>query len=41
MAQLHRDDRYDRTSDDVQRVTGVPAQSIKAFVAARRDFYLG
>ncbi|GGV84311.1 MULTISPECIES: NmrA family NAD(P)-binding protein [Streptomyces] len=41
MARLHRENRYDRTSDDVQRVTGVPAQSIEAFVAARKDFYLG
>ncbi|MGW4514383.1 NmrA family NAD(P)-binding protein [Streptomyces sp. NPDC004393] len=41
MARLHQDNRYDRTSDDVERVTGVPARSIEAFVAARRDFYLG
>jgi uncharacterized protein YbjT (DUF2867 family) len=41
MARLHRENRYDRTSDDVERVTGVPAQTIEAFVAARRDFYLG
>jgi uncharacterized protein YbjT (DUF2867 family) len=41
MARLHRENRYDRTSDDVERVTGVPARTIEAFVAARRDFYLG
>ncbi|MFI6494546.1 NAD(P)H-binding protein [Streptomyces sp. NPDC050564] len=41
MARLHHDNRYDRTSDDVERVTGVPAQTIEAFVAARKDFYLG
>ncbi|GAA4571635.1 SDR family oxidoreductase [Micromonospora coerulea] len=41
MARLHRENRYDRTSDDVERVTGVPAQTIEAFVAARRDLYLG
>ncbi|MGW1726707.1 NmrA family NAD(P)-binding protein [Streptomyces sp. NPDC002306] len=41
MAQLHRDDRYHRTADGVQRVTGTPAQSIEEFVAARKDFYLG
>ncbi|MEU8824772.1 NAD(P)H-binding protein [Streptomyces sp. NPDC048636] len=40
MARLHREDRYNRTSDDVERVTGVPARTIEAFVAARRDFYL-
>jgi uncharacterized protein YbjT (DUF2867 family) len=31
----------DRASDDVERVTGVPPQTIEAFVAGRRDFYLG
>jgi len=41
MAQLHRDNRYDRTADGIERVTGTPPQSIEAFVAARRDFYLG
>jgi uncharacterized protein YbjT (DUF2867 family) len=41
MARLHRDNRYDRTTDGVERVTGTPPQSIEAFVAARRDFYLG
>ena len=41
MAKLHRDNRYDRTADGVERVTGIPPQSIEAFVAARRDFYLG
>ncbi|MGW5663212.1 NmrA family NAD(P)-binding protein [Streptomyces sp. NPDC003758] len=41
MARLHRENRYDRASDDVERVTGVPAQTIEAFVAERKDFYLG
>jgi len=41
MAQLHRDNRYDRIADGVERVTGIPPKSIEAFVAARRDFYLG
>jgi uncharacterized protein YbjT (DUF2867 family) len=41
MGRLHQENRYDRTADGVERVTGVPAQSIEAFVAARRDFYLG
>jgi uncharacterized protein YbjT (DUF2867 family) len=41
MAQLHRDNRYNRTADGVERVTGIPPQSIEAFVAARRNFYLG
>ncbi|MFF4898212.1 NmrA family NAD(P)-binding protein [Streptomyces sp. NPDC001068] len=41
MARLHREDRYNRTADGVQRVTGAPAQSVEEFVAARKDFYLG
>ncbi|WP_329375170.1 hydroxylase [Streptomyces sp. NBC_01483] len=41
MAKLHRDNRYDRTTDGVERVTGVPPQSIEAFVAPRKNFYLG
>lgn len=41
MARLHRENRYDRASDDVGRVTGVAARSIEEFVAARKDFYLG
>ncbi|MFC9078713.1 NmrA family NAD(P)-binding protein [Streptomyces sp. NPDC057062] len=41
MAQLHREGRYDRIADGVERVTGIPAQSVEAFVTARKDFYLG
>ncbi|MBA4860682.1 NAD(P)H-binding protein [Streptomyces sp. PSKA54] len=41
MARLHRENRYDRATDDVQRVTGIPARSVEAFVAARKEFYLG
>ena len=41
MAQLHRDNRYDRTTDDVEHLTGIPPQSIEEFVAARRHLYLG
>jgi uncharacterized protein YbjT (DUF2867 family) len=32
MAQLHQDNRYDRLSDDVERLTGVPPMSVRAFV---------
>ncbi|MET7727873.1 NmrA family NAD(P)-binding protein [Streptomyces mirabilis] len=41
MAQQHRDDRYNRTADGVERVTGVAPQAIEPFVVARKDFYLG
>lgn len=40
MGRLHRENRYDRTADGVERVTGTPPRSIEAFVAARKDFYL-
>jgi uncharacterized protein YbjT (DUF2867 family) len=41
MARLHQENRYDRATDDVARLTGIPAQTIEAFVAARRALYLG
>jgi len=41
MCRLHQENRYDRASRDVERLTGTPAQTIEEFVAARKDFYLG
>jgi hypothetical protein len=41
MAQLHRDNRYDRATGGVEHVTGMPPQSIEAFVTAHRNLYLG
>jgi uncharacterized protein YbjT (DUF2867 family) len=41
MCRLHRQNRYDRASGDVERLTGSPARTIEEFVAARKDFYLG
>ncbi|WP_028799986.1 NAD(P)H-binding protein [Streptomyces sp. 142MFCol3.1] len=41
MCRLHHQNRYDRASDDVERLTGAPAQTIEEFVAARKDFYMG
>jgi uncharacterized protein YbjT (DUF2867 family) len=41
VARLHRENRYDRLTDDVERLTGISPQTVEAFVAARRDFYLG
>lgn len=41
MARLHRENRYDRASNDVERLTGAPAQTVEEFVAAHRDVYLG
>ncbi|MFJ3809522.1 NmrA family NAD(P)-binding protein [Streptomyces sp. NPDC090073] len=41
MCRLHQQNRYDRASDDVERLTGTPARTIEEFVAARKDLYLG
>jgi uncharacterized protein YbjT (DUF2867 family) len=39
MARLHRDGRYDRRTDDVERITGQPAQSVAAYVAANPHLF--
>ena len=41
MAQLHRANRYDRATADVERVTGKRPLTVAEFVTARKDFYLG
>lgn len=40
MAKLHRENRYDRATDDVERITGQSPLTVEEFVAARKDFYL-
>jgi uncharacterized protein YbjT (DUF2867 family) len=39
MATLHRDNRYDRFSTDVERLTGVPPMSIKDFVTGNAQAF--
>ncbi|HEX3547532.1 MAG TPA: NAD(P)H-binding protein [Mycobacterium sp.] len=39
MALLHREGRYDRATDDVQRITGTPAQSVAQYVASHPDLF--
>jgi len=39
MARLHRDGRYDRRTDDVEQITGQPAQSVEQYVAANPDLF--
>ena len=39
MARLHRDDRYNRSTTDVDTLTGHPAQSVADFVHHHRDLY--
>ncbi|WP_205660989.1 hypothetical protein [Amycolatopsis vastitatis] len=41
MAKLHRANRYDRATADVERITGKRPLTVEEFVAARKDFYLG
>lgn len=39
MARLHREDRYNRCTDDVERIIGRPAQSVAQYVAAHRSLF--
>jgi uncharacterized protein YbjT (DUF2867 family) len=41
MAQLHRANRYDRATVDVERITRKRPLTVEEFVAVRKDFYLG
>ncbi len=41
MARLHRENRYDRATTDVELITGKRPLTVEEFVAARKDFYLG
>jgi uncharacterized protein YbjT (DUF2867 family) len=39
MARLHREGRYDRATDDVQQITGQPAQTVEQYVASNPDLF--
>jgi uncharacterized protein YbjT (DUF2867 family) len=39
MARLHREDRYNRATDDVERITGQPAQTVEQYVASNPDLF--
>ena len=39
MARLHREGRYDRSTDDVVSVTGTPAQTVEQYVAAHAGVF--
>ncbi len=39
MAQLHKDNLYDRLTSDVEKITGRPALSIKEYVEGRADLF--
>jgi uncharacterized protein YbjT (DUF2867 family) len=39
MARLHREDRYNRSTHDVEDITGHPAQSVRQYVEQHRDLF--
>jgi uncharacterized protein YbjT (DUF2867 family) len=39
MARLHREGRYDRSTDDVGRIAGTPPQTVEHYVAAHADVF--
>jgi uncharacterized protein YbjT (DUF2867 family) len=41
MARLHREDRYNRSTHDVEDITGHPAQSVRQYVELHRDDLFG
>jgi uncharacterized protein YbjT (DUF2867 family) len=39
MARLHQEDRYNRATDDVEQITGQPAQTVEQYVASNPDLF--
>ncbi len=39
MARLHREDRYNRSTDTVEHITGHPAQTVRQYVEQHRDLF--
>lgn len=39
MARLHREDRYNRSTRDVEDITGHPAQTVRQYVEQHRDLF--
>ncbi|GGX27666.1 NAD(P)H-binding protein [Streptomyces noursei] len=39
MARLHREDRYNRSTTDVERITGRPPRTVEQYVRERRDLF--
>lgn len=39
MSRLHREGRYDRSTDDVAQITGTPAQTVEQYVAAHAGVF--
>jgi uncharacterized protein YbjT (DUF2867 family) len=41
MARLHREDRYNRATDDVETLTGEPAQTVEQYIATNPELFGG
>ncbi|QRX95331.1 hypothetical protein [Streptomyces noursei] len=41
MTRLHREDRYNRSTTDVERITGRPPRTVEQYVRERRDLFDG
>lgn len=39
MARLHREDRYNRSTDDVERIIGRPAETVRHYVERHRELF--
>jgi hypothetical protein len=39
VARLHRENRYDRFTNDAEQVTGQPPQTIEQYVASHPDLF--
>ena len=39
MAKLHREDRYNRSTHDVEDITGHPAQTVRQYVEQHREMF--
>ena len=39
MARLHREDRYNRSTEDVAQITGTPGQTVEQYVATHADVF--
>jgi uncharacterized protein YbjT (DUF2867 family) len=39
VAKLHRNDRYNRLTNDVEKLTGQPPQSVEQYIAGHRDLF--
>jgi hypothetical protein len=39
VAKLHREDRYNRATHDVEDITGHPAKTVRQYVEQHRDLF--